>query len=72
MHEMTVQSKAVVEALYDQEPRLSYYNGCSTGGRQGLMEAQRYPEDFDAIIVGAGQPYALHACRKDGWTHRDS
>ncbi len=65
MHEMTVQSKAVVEALYDQGPRLSYYNGCSTGGRQGLMEAQRYPEDFDAIIVGApvNRQLDMHAAR---------
>jgi tannase/feruloyl esterase len=53
MHEMTVQSKALIKAFYDQSPRLSYYNGCSTGGRQGLMEAQRYPEDFDAILAGA-------------------
>jgi feruloyl esterase len=53
MHEMTVQSKALIKAFYDQGPRLSYYNGCSTGGRQGLMAAQRYPEDFDAIIAGA-------------------
>ena len=50
---MTVQSKALIKAFYDQSPRLSYYNGCSTGGRQGLMAAQRYPEDFDAIIAGA-------------------
>ena len=53
MHEMTVQSKAIVEAFYSRAPQLSYYNGCSTGGRQGMMEAQRYPEDFDAIIAGA-------------------
>jgi feruloyl esterase len=53
MHEMTVHSKALVKAFYDQSPRLSYYNGCSTGGRQGLMAAQRYPEDFDAILAGA-------------------
>jgi feruloyl esterase len=53
MHEMTVQSKALIKAFYDQSARLSYYNGCSTGGRQGLMAAQRYPEDFDAIIAGA-------------------
>jgi len=53
MHEMTVQSKALIAAFYKQGPRLSYYQGCSTGGRQGLSEAQRYPEDFDAIIAGA-------------------
>jgi len=53
MHEMTVQSKALIKVFYDQGPRLSYYNGCSTGGRQGLMSAQRYPEDFDAILAGA-------------------
>ena len=53
MHEMTVRSKAVVQAFYNRGPQLSYYQGCSTGGRQGMMEAQRYPDDFDAIIVGA-------------------
>ena len=36
-----------------QRPRHSYFNGCSGGGRQSFMEAQRYPEDFDAIIAGA-------------------
>jgi feruloyl esterase len=41
MHEMVVRAKGMVTTLYGQPPRLSYYNGCSTGGRQGLMEAQR-------------------------------
>jgi len=53
MHDMTVQSKALVAAYYRRGPQLSYYQGCSTGGRQGMMEAQRYPDDFDAIIAGA-------------------
>jgi len=53
MHEMTVQSKTIVGAFYSRPPRISYYQGCSTGGRQGMMEAQRYPDDFDAIIAGA-------------------
>ena len=53
MHEMTVQSKAIIERFYSRAPQLSYYQGCSTGGRQGLMEAQRYPDDFDAIVAGA-------------------
>ena len=53
MHEMTLHSKQLIEARYERAPRLSYYEGCSTGGRQGLMEAQRFPGDFDAIIAGA-------------------
>jgi feruloyl esterase len=53
VHEMTVQAKAIISAYYKQGARLSYWNGCSTGGRQGLMAAQRYPDDFDAIIAGA-------------------
>ncbi len=53
MHEMAVHSKQMIDTYYGQPPRLSYYQGCSTGGRQGMMEAQRFPADFDAIIVGA-------------------
>src|SRR5262245_390924 len=45
VHEMTVKAKSVIAAFYDRSPRLSYWNGCSTGGRQGMMEAQRYPDD---------------------------
>jgi feruloyl esterase len=53
IHEMTVTGKALTEALYGQAPRYAYFNGCSTGGRQGLMEAQRYPGDYDGIASGA-------------------
>ena len=53
MHEMAVRSKRMIEAYYERPPQLSYYQGCSTGGRQGMMQAQRFPADFDAIIVGA-------------------
>jgi feruloyl esterase len=60
MHEMAIQSKAIIEAFYSRAPRLSYYQGCSTGGRQGLMEAQRYPADFDAIIAGAPVHNMVH------------
>ena len=52
-HEMTVKSKAVIDAFYGRGPRWSYWNGCSTGGRQGLAEAQRFPDDYDGIIAGA-------------------
>ena len=52
-HEMTVTAKAIIDRFYGRGPRLSYWNGCSTGGRQGLAEAQRFPDDYDGIIAGA-------------------
>ena len=52
IHEMTVSAKALVRAHYDARPARSYFSACSTGGRQGLVEAQRYPEDFDGIAAG--------------------
>jgi hypothetical protein len=53
IHEMTVAAKALVRAYYGTSSFRSYFNGCSTGGRQGLMEAQRYPTDYDGIAAGA-------------------
>jgi feruloyl esterase len=53
MNEMTFIARAVVETFYERAPRLSYYQGCSTGGRQGMKEALMFPNDFDGIIVGA-------------------
>jgi feruloyl esterase len=52
IHEMTVTAKTIVSARYDARPKRSYFNSCSTGGRQALIEAQRYPEDFDGIVAG--------------------
>jgi tannase/feruloyl esterase len=53
IHEMTLTAKAVIEALYGRPAHHAYFTGCSTGGRQGLMEAQRYPEDYDGVLAGA-------------------
>ena len=53
VHEMTLKSKAIIAAYYGRAAKLSYWNGCSAGGKQGLKEAQRFPDDFDAIIAGA-------------------
>jgi feruloyl esterase len=59
-HEMTVAGKAMVAAYYGRGPELSYWNGCSTGGRQALVEAQRYPADFNGIIAGAPANNRIH------------
>ena len=53
VHEMTVKSKAIVNEFYRSAPRRSYWTGCSSGGKQGLKEAQMYPADYDGIIAGA-------------------
>jgi len=52
IHEMTVTAKALVAAHYDERPARAYFSSCSTGGRQALIEAQRYPDDFDGIVAG--------------------
>ena len=53
MHLMTETGKQVVARYYGRPQSKAYYQGCSTGGRQGLMEVQRFPDDYDAAIVGA-------------------
>jgi feruloyl esterase len=52
-HEMTVAAKAITAAYYGRAPNYSYWTGCSAGGRSAMMEAQRYPDDFDGIVAGA-------------------
>lgn len=53
IHETTVAAKTTVNGFYGSAPRFSYFAGCSTGGRQALTAAQRYPEDFNGIVAGA-------------------
>jgi len=53
VHEMTVEAKAIIAAYYGGAPKFSYWQGCSSGGKQGLKEAQRFPTDYDGIIAGA-------------------
>jgi tannase/feruloyl esterase len=53
VHETAVQSKTTITNFYGMAPRLSYFNGCSGGGRMAFQEAQRFPADFDAILAGA-------------------
>lgn len=53
VHLTAVHAKVVVEAFYGRPASRSYFVGCSDGGREALMEAQRYPADFDGIVAGA-------------------
>lgn len=59
-HEMTVAAKQIVQAFYGKDAQRSYYVGCSTGGQQGLVEAQRFPDDYDGVIAGAPANYRTH------------
>jgi pimeloyl-ACP methyl ester carboxylesterase len=53
LRELALKAKAVFGAYYGMAPTYSYWNGCSTGGRQGLMAAQRFPEEYDGLVIGA-------------------
>jgi feruloyl esterase len=68
IHEMTIEAKAITAAYYGKNPTRSYFNGCSTGGRQALTEAQRYPDDYDGIVAGAAANYPSHLQGAQVWT----
>jgi feruloyl esterase len=68
VHEMTVAAKAVAAAYYGASPTRAYFNGCSTGGRQALAEAQRFPADYDGIVAGAAANYPTHLQGAQVWT----
>lgn len=51
VHEMTVKTKQIIQSYYGEAAKYSYWNGCSTGGRQGLMEVQRFPADYDGVYI---------------------
>jgi feruloyl esterase len=53
VHETAVAAKALINAFYGEAPKFSYFTGCSAGGRQALVAAQRYPADFDGIVAGS-------------------
>ena len=64
IHAMTVLAKAAVRAYYGSPARRSYFGSCSNGGRQALMEAQRFPEDYDGVLAGAPANYWTHLLTK--------
>ena len=67
VHEMTLKAKAIIAAYYGDAPKLSYWDGCSSGGRQGLKEAQRFPRDYDGIISGAPANAMAHLSASGVW-----
>ena len=64
IHEMTQIAKTVISAFYGTNAQHSYFDNCSNGGRQALMEAQRFPRDYDGIISGAPANYWTHLLTK--------
>jgi len=75
VHEMTLAAKAIIYARYRSNPKYSYWNGCSTGGRQALVEAQRYAADYDGIVAGAAAIDTTHLQGAQVWSaqvvHKD-
>ena len=67
VHVVSVQSKIIVAAFYGKSVKRSYFFGCSDGGREALMEAQRFPEDFRGIVAGAPANYWTHLSTKGLW-----
>jgi feruloyl esterase len=68
VYEMTTAAKKITNAYYGNAPRRAYFNGCSTGGRQALTEAQRFPNDYDGIVAGAPANYTTHLQGAQVWT----
>jgi feruloyl esterase len=67
VHLMTVEGKAIAATFYDRQPKYAYWNGCSSGGKQGLKEAQQFPEDYNGIVAGAPANYWTHLTAASVW-----
>ena len=67
IHETADRAKAIIRAFYGDAPRRSYFSSCSNGGRQALMEAQRFPDDYDGIIAGAPANFWSHLLTQALW-----
>jgi Tannase and feruloyl esterase len=62
-HNLALAAKAIIRAYYGTTPTYSYFDGCSDGGREALVEAERYPHDFNGILAGAPE---IYACELNG------
>lgn len=69
-HEMTIAAKALIQLYYERSASYAYFMGCSTGGQQALMEAQRYPSDYQGIIAGAPANNRTHLHTGFLWNFR--
>jgi Tannase and feruloyl esterase len=67
IHETAEKAKTIIRAFYGDAPRRSYFSACSNGGRQALMEAQRFPTDYDGIVAGAPANYWTHLLSSFLW-----
>ncbi|KAF3479846.1 feruloyl esterase B [Arthroderma uncinatum] len=67
IHDMAIVGKAVTKSYYKKPANYSYFNGCSNGGRQGMVEAQKYPDDFDGILANAPAVYWPQLLAADEW-----
>jgi feruloyl esterase len=70
IHQTTIAAKAIVNAFYGNAQMFAYFNGCSTGGRQALTEAQRFPNDFDGIVAGAPASYTSKQAFGQIWIYQ--
>ncbi len=70
IHEMSEKAKAVITAFYGSTPGHSYFSSCSDGGREALMEAQRFPEDYDGIVAGAPANFWTHLVAGGAWNNQ--
>ena len=67
VHEMTLVAKMIIAAYYGRAPAFSYWSGCSTGGRQALTEAQKFPADYNGIVAGAPANFLTHLQASSIW-----
>jgi pimeloyl-ACP methyl ester carboxylesterase len=67
IHDMTVAGKDITAAFYGSQARYSYFNGCSTGGRQALAEAEQYPRDYNGMVAGAPAVYMSQLTAAQLW-----
>ncbi len=67
-HLVTVAAKGLIAAFYGKPPDHSYFSSCSNGGRQGLIEMQRYAADYDGVVVGAPWAFQSHSAAGMVWT----